>query len=153
MKTPKNRRTLGIFILLTWLAAPVVETAYYNIELSRGTFPLDADSISIPIFQFLIGWLIASPFIAGISYWVLKHYTPSVPITTWNKKRPIWTSFITGLFFVFLLLEGKFLVKSMIGFNILDVVYTVVLIFLAALIRAAVVTYNQKDTPDQDPVR
>jgi hypothetical protein len=144
--TPKKARSLGIFIVLMWLAAPIVEAAYYNIQLSKGAFPVDADSISIPIIQFTIGWLMVTPVIAVVSYWILKHYTPGVSIFIWNHKRPSWSFVITAVFFLHLGLEGKFLINSINKTNLLDSADTVASLYLTALIRASVVAYNKSDS-------
>ena len=63
MRTPKQKITLAILAALYWLAAPFIEVVFYSIELSRGIYLVNADSIAVPIFQFSIGWLIFSPFV------------------------------------------------------------------------------------------
>jgi hypothetical protein len=57
-RTPNRKLTLWIFALLYLLVQPVVEAIYYITNQSRGAYPVNADSIAIPIFQFTFGWLI-----------------------------------------------------------------------------------------------
>lgn len=86
MRTPERKRTLVSLAVLFWLTTPFVEAVYYSNEQSRGAYPVNADSISIPIFQFLMGWLVFSPFVVLFVWWALRSYPGSVPFLAFNHQ-------------------------------------------------------------------
>lgn len=64
LRTPKNRMSVAIIAAVLYLTAPLVEWFYYSIELARGSYPVNADSIGLPIGLFTIVWLIGLPLAA-----------------------------------------------------------------------------------------
>jgi hypothetical protein len=96
MRTPKRKIALVISAVIFWLAAPFVEAVFYAAEQSHGAYSVDSDSISIPIFQFFIGWLVFSPFVVLFVWRVLRSYPGSVQFFAFNRKR----QFLAGLFWV-----------------------------------------------------
>ncbi len=90
MRTPKKKRTLIILTAIYWVAAPFVEATYYRIEQLRGSYPVYADSIIIPIFEFFIIWLIVyTPLAVIYVRWFVRPYPGAVPFLAFNRQRPL----------------------------------------------------------------
>jgi hypothetical protein len=75
-----------------YLTAPIVERFYYSTELARGSYPVNADSIGLPIGLFTIVWLIGLPVAAALIWFVLRSYPGSVSVFGFNAARPYWSA-------------------------------------------------------------
>jgi hypothetical protein len=138
-KTPENKSSVAILAGLLYLTAPIVEWVFYSTELARGTFPVNADSISIPLFGFMVVWLIGAPEAVLIVWFVLRSYPGRVPLFGINRNRPIW-SFVWSAVFVFLVYKLlSFDFQSVFRANPLDVVQSTGLALLFLYIRCSVV--------------
>lgn len=131
MRTPKRKVTLAILAVIFWLAAPFVEAVFYAAEQSRGAYPVDSDSIAIPIFQFFTGWLVLSPFVAIFLWRVLRSYPGSVPFLAFNRKHPFlgvlyWVATMTWLISSFM-----FGLQSVLAAHWTDVAYQLFGCYLA----------------------
>ncbi len=73
-----------------FLTAPAVVARYYYVQLHRGTFPSDGDSIGIPIFGFIILLLVTAPMTWGFVWLCVRRYPGAVPLGAWNPQRPLW---------------------------------------------------------------
>jgi len=129
--SPRRKSTLVILAALYWLAAPFVEAVYYSIEQFRGAYPVNADSISIPIFQFFVGWLIFSPMVALLIWWTLRSYPGSVPFLAFHRHRPIWGGLLWAATGAWLTFSLMFAGQSVLSAHWLDAIYQLASCYLA----------------------
>src|SRR5690349_1970616 len=94
---PRSRWTVVMAAVVLFLAAPLAQVAYYSAELRRRAFPPDADSISIPIFQFTIGLLTASPILAGLVWVGIRRYS-ATRLFNWASSAPAASLWWSGVF-------------------------------------------------------
>jgi hypothetical protein len=85
-------------VLILLFAAPLVEAAWYFSAAKRGVFPPEADSISIPIFQFTAGLVLVSPFFLLVLWASTRRYPGQEPLLTWAPRAPV-QSWAWSLFF------------------------------------------------------
>jgi hypothetical protein len=139
IQTPKMKRTAWLLALVSILAQPLVEAVYYSTNLGRGAYPTDADSIGIPIFQFVFGWLLTLPVVIAFVWFALREYPGSVPLAAYNTARPIW-SFLWSA--VLLLLAASyvwFAFQSIMRGLPFDVAAALLSIYLLLCLRSSVV--------------
>jgi hypothetical protein len=79
-RTPKRRAPFFAYILLVVLAQPLVVTWYYQETLHRGWYPVEGDSISLPIFANFLAWSLALPLVGWMLVWLWRRYEPSVSL-------------------------------------------------------------------------
>jgi hypothetical protein len=91
-----------------FLTAPAVVAGYYYVELERGSFPVDADSIGIPIFWFVTVLIVTAPITWGFIWLCVRRYPGSVSLGVWNRRRPLWalawTIVVSAIIAMFLIL-------------------------------------------------
>lgn len=133
MLTPSKKINLILLSAAYWLAEPFVEYIFYTTELSRGSFPVDADSISIPIIQFTSGWVITAPFIGIFVWWSTRHYPGGVPVLGLNQKFPIFGAIFWLLTSLYIILELIFIVQSIIRIQPIDVLHSLFGCYLALM--------------------
>lgn len=83
-------KRVAVGLALWWLLVLVAEVQSYILELRRGAYPVDADSISIPIAAVVLGWLLASPFVAFLAWWLWRTPTVRFSWLALDRSRPIW---------------------------------------------------------------
>jgi hypothetical protein len=107
-RTPRSRTIVLLAAAVLFLTAPAVVARYYYVELGRGLFPSDADSIGIPIFGFTILLLVTAPITWGFVWLCVRRYPGGVSLAAWNPLRPLWalgwTIVIVGAIAMFLVL-------------------------------------------------
>ena len=75
-----------------WLVVPFAETRFYQHELERGAYPTDADSIGIPIAASVFGWLLLTPLIAWIVWWLVWRGSPArFSWLAFDRGRMTWS--------------------------------------------------------------
>ncbi|MBI1784202.1 hypothetical protein HYR69_03580 [Candidatus Sumerlaeota bacterium] len=84
---------------------PYVERTFYLTSQRRGAYPINADSIAIPIAQFMRGWWGFLPFLLAFYWFALRAYPGAVSLFSINKSRPIWSVFWSLLFLAFIFAE------------------------------------------------
>lgn len=147
MRTPERKRNLIGLAISFWFTTPFVEAIYYYTEQSRGAYPVDADSISIPIFQFLIGWLAVSPFVALFVWWSLRSYPGSVSFFTFNFQLKILGG-LSWLATVALLASSiRFGLQSFNAAHWTDVAAVLLECYLALCINGVLQTRDHYFTP------
>ncbi len=95
-------RTPRAFVVLIaavawWGPQPWLAERYYSLQLGRGAYPPEADSIMIPIGQAWMSWLLLTPLVGGLTIWALRHYRLGVPTLTWHLKRPWFGAMVSLL--------------------------------------------------------
>ena len=125
--------------LVSLLAQPAVETVYYRTSLGRGMYPTNADSVAIPITQFLAAWLIALPVLVAFIWFALREYPGRISFLAFNANRPVWStvwSVLLGLG------AGSFLlfaIQSALRLYPLDVVDALLSTYLLLCFRSSLV--------------
>lgn len=149
MQTPRMKRTVWLLTLLSVFAQPFVEFVYYSTNLDRGAYPVDADSISIPLFQLAFGWLVTLPAVLAFVWFALRDYPGSVSFIAHNSRRPIW-SFVWSL--VLLLLAASYVwfafQSIMRGFP-LDVAAALLSTYLVLCFRSSIIFSRAFMRPSQ----
>ncbi len=133
------KRTVWLLALLSIFAQPFVEATYYAAALRRGAFPPEADSIGIPISQFVFGWLVSLPVVFLFIWFALREYPGSVPLAAHNTSRPVW-SFLWSAFLLLLAASYTWFAFQSIrrGFPV-DVAAALLSIYLLLCLRSSVV--------------
>ncbi|MBK7999553.1 MAG: hypothetical protein IPK15_12775 [Verrucomicrobia bacterium] len=88
LKTPKRKWVVWLLAVGNLLAMPLVEEVYYETNLRRGAYPPEADSIGIPIMQFIAGWVVTLPVFLALIWFGFGEYPGAVSFVAFNKKRP-----------------------------------------------------------------
>jgi len=91
-----------IFAVGLILFQPLFTVAHYGWNQEMGAYPVNADSIGIPISQELVAWIIFAPVALLGVWWALSKYPGPVSLLAWNRVRPVWSAF-WSLCFGFLL--------------------------------------------------
>ncbi len=139
LRTPKNRMSVAALAAVLYLTAPVVEWFYYSTELTRGSYPVNADSISLPIGLFTIVWLIGLPLAAALIWFVLRSYPGSVPLFGFNVARPYWSAVWSALFAYLIFQDVFFCVQSVLRGHPLDVAQSGLMAYLFLCLRSSIV--------------
>ena len=146
-RTPRRGGWLVWLAILLFVTAPFVKASYYSIELHRGSFPPDGDSLGIPIGAFTIGLLITAPFTVGFLWFCLHRYPGSVSLVAWNRARPYWSLGWSALFGAIVLDELRTLRLRHAAVHPLDAAQAVAAIYFFLALRALVIVRAQ-DRPD-----
>lgn len=141
LRTPKNRISVAALAALLYLTAPLIEWFYYSTELARGSYPVNADSIGLPIGLFTNVWLIGLPLATVLIWLALLPYTGSVSLFGFNAARPYW-SVVWSVLFAYLVFQDLFFcVRSAFLGNPLDVAQSGLIVYLWLCLRSSIV-YN-----------
>jgi hypothetical protein len=90
VRTPRSARTVVLIAAVLFLTAPVVVVKYFYAELQRGSFPIEADAIGIPIFAFVVLQIVTAPISLGIVWLCVRRYRGAVSLLAWNRERQVW---------------------------------------------------------------
>lgn len=142
LRTPKNRISVIFLAVALYLTAPLVEWYFYTTELARGSFPPDADSISIPLFQFTVVWILGTPVAALLIWFALRDYPGSVSLFTFNRERPFWSAFWTLLFGYLVFHDLVFAVTSVQKSQFLDTAQSLLLVYFQICLRSSLIYSN-----------
>lgn len=139
LHTPRKSLSLILLAAFLYLTAPLVEWWYYAAELERGSFPVNADSIAIPLFQFTFGWLTGAPVAAFLIWFCVRDYQGNHSLFGFNRKRLIWSLIWTVAF-------GWLFVSNLIDFGQsicagqpFDAIQNILCAYLVLCLRASVV--------------
>lgn len=139
LRTPKNRISVAASAAVLYLTAPIIEWFYYSTELARGSYPVNADSIGLPISLFTIVWLIGLPLVAALIWLALRSYPGSVSLFGFNAARPYW-SVVWSVLFAYLVFQDVFFcVQSAFLGNPLDVAQSGLMAYLLLCLRSSIV--------------
>lgn len=83
--TPKHRATLWILANAAWIAASPAAALYFDRQLRKGAYPVDADSIGLPIMGIAV-WVIVLLLPLNFAWWfLLRRYPGRVSLGTSGK--------------------------------------------------------------------
>jgi hypothetical protein len=86
--SPKHRASLWILANASWIAVVPAAALYFNRQLLRGAYPVDADSIGLPIVGIAM-WVIALLVPLNLVWWfLLRRYPGRVPLRTLGQGLP-----------------------------------------------------------------
>ena len=142
MRTPKHRKSVVTFAILLYLTAPLIEWYFYTTELARGSFPPDADSIAIPLFRFVIVWVLGAPIVALLVWFALRDYPGAVSLFAFNRARLIWSAVWTLVFGYLVVQEFAFAVASFQKSQPFDVIRSLLLVYLMLCLRSSLIYSN-----------
>jgi len=138
-KTPKTRAALIALAVVLYLTAPIVEWFYFSNELGRGHYPVNADSIALPLGSFIIGWLIGSPVAVVLLWFSMRSYPGSVSLFGFNRARPYW-SLGWSILFAFLVFEAVFFaMQSAVLVHPIDMIQSTLMAYLFLCLRSSIV--------------
>jgi hypothetical protein len=138
-RTPKAKRTVWLLAVVSILAEPIVEVVYYTTNLRRGAYPVNADSIAIPIYQFTFGWLVTLPVVLAFVWFVLRDYPGSVSFLAYNTERPVWSFLWSAVLLLLVASYVWFAVQSITRGFPLDVAAALLSIYLLLCFRSSIV--------------
>ena len=138
-RTPKSRTSVAVLAAVLYLTAPFVEWVYYSAELARGSYPVSADSIGLPIGLVTIAWLIGLPLAAALIWVTLRSYPGSVSLLGFNAARPYWSA-VWSVLFAYLVFQSIFFcVQSVSLGHPLDVAQSGLIAYLFLCLRSSIV--------------
>jgi hypothetical protein len=116
-----KRTQITVLIAVWWIAQPLLEVRFYQRELQRGAFPVNADSIGIPIAAFVLGWLIVTPVIVWVVWWIACRAPHRFSWLEFDTSRPTWCVVWTVILPVFAIAELSGMIESIRTLYLLDV--------------------------------
>ena len=99
--TPKHRIVLWGAANVCLIATVPAAMIYYSRELNAGAYPVDADSISIPIIGIAMRLAILIIPLNALCWLLLRGYPGAVPLTTSSKGLKFGLRLIADLCLVF----------------------------------------------------
>jgi len=142
LRIPKNRISVIFLAVALYLTSPLVEWYFYTTELARGSFPPNADSISIPLFRFVIVWVLGAPVAALLVGFALRDYPGAVSLFAFNRARPVWSAFWTLVFGFLIFKHLTFAFASVQKSQPFDVIQPLLLAYLMLCLRSSLIYSN-----------
>ncbi len=102
-RTPRKKLYVWIVSVIVFLSMPIFTILYYFDIYDKGAYPIDGDSITVPIFHNLVGLAVLFPFFCGFLYFSTRNYIGNKSLVFWNHDRPYW-SIGWSVFFIALIL-------------------------------------------------
>lgn len=94
---PNKTSTIFGLALFWWIADFLIQyngiSGYYSRLLASGALPPDADSISIPIFEYVFGDFVLGFIFFGYLIWALWGMQRNNKVLKFNTQKPIRSSF------------------------------------------------------------
>ena len=84
--TPKHRASLWLLANVSWIAVAPAAAFYFFRQLERGAYPMEADSIGLPIAGIAMWVLILLVPLNFTWWWLLRRYPGSVALSSSNKQ-------------------------------------------------------------------
>jgi hypothetical protein len=132
-----SRRVLAAYSLAVFLASPFVVTFHYHTRWQRGDYPVNADSIGLPIIGYLI--LVLPVFLVLLCVGI-RRFKGQVSLFSWNTQRWGW-SLIWTLVFVFLSYQSAMMmIDAVQGRLLFSFIFFAVQIHVLSLLRASAVS-------------
>lgn len=86
LNTPKHRATLWILADVAWIAISPAAALYFGRQQRNGAYPLDADSIGLPIVGIALWVLVLSLPLNFFWWFLLRDYPGKVSLLTSGKE-------------------------------------------------------------------
>lgn len=98
LKTPRSLWIVAGLAALLYVVAPLENIVFLRTQLDRGAYPVNADSIGIPIYMFTTGFLILSPVYVLFAYAALRRYIGGVSLLAFDADRWLRSTFWTLIY-------------------------------------------------------
>jgi hypothetical protein len=139
VRTPRSKWSLLLGLLLAYCATPLAVASYYLTELRRGAYPVEADSIGIPIFQSVVVLLTMTPLVFIAGWMAVRNYRSSAVLWAWAPSRPVaaalWTTFLGAV----ALAQGVMALGLAQTAHGLPAMYAIASAYMSLLLRASIV--------------
>ena len=139
LKTPKEWISLGTAGTLLVALQPAFSFLHYFWSLRMGAYPVNSDSIGIPIYNEFLSWLIVAPIALCGIWWAVWDYHDAKLIFGWNRKRPTWSLFWTVLSTILIVGTVLELTYALSWMNLPSIINLSLWICLFLCLRAVVV--------------
>ena len=143
-QTPDKKWKMILISVIGYLMWPISEYIWYSHAQKQGEFPVNADTISIPLFQSFFGWLLLLPFYGLVVWLSIRKYSGNINIFVWLKNKHLWTIFWTMFWSIIVIFEFSELFRSIGNTTYIDILFWVIQIWLAISFRALLV-YQKKN--------
>ena len=141
-KTPKDSLHTFMLTFLIYITAPIFEWQVLQTNLANNIYAVNADSIGLGLFQFVVGWILFAPLVLGFTIWVLWKYPSQCSLFGFNFKRIIWSFFWT-LVFGFLFFNCFALaILNISEFFFIGAIQNLLLGYLFLLFRTSIIFRN-----------
>ncbi len=129
-------------LAFVYLISPLVVIRMFWLELEEGVYDVQADTIAIPIFGFLIVWVLAIPFVIASVFLFMRTRNENWGIFSFNVRRPV-ISFVTGVYALILafILCHDFLVSIIFG-DILAGFYILLVVYIVLAVRTQFIYFK-----------
>jgi len=101
LRTPRSLWIVASLAAFLYVFAPVENIVFLRTQLDRGVFPVNADSIGIPIYWFTLMLIVLSPVYVLFAYAALRRYVGGVPLWAFDTSQwlrsTVWTLVYGGL--------------------------------------------------------
>src|SRR5689334_773868 len=89
LTTPKHRAVLWFLANISWIAVVPAAVLYFSRQQAQGAYPVDADSIGIPIAG-LAMWVVTLVVPLNLVwFFLLRHYPGRVPLSASGNGMPV----------------------------------------------------------------
>ena len=86
LATPKHRASLWVLANVAWIAVAPAAALYFDRQLQHGAYPVEADSIGLPIVGIAMWVLVLLAPLNFTWWWLLRRYPGSVPLSLSNQE-------------------------------------------------------------------
>ena len=95
--SPKHRTSLWLLANSAWIAAVPAAASYFHRQLLVGAYPVDADSIGLPIIGIAV-WVTFGLLPLNLAWWfLLRRYPGRVPLRTSDEGLATGSKIISVL--------------------------------------------------------
>lgn len=104
LSTPKSRKAIILPGLLLLLSQPFFTYFNYSINLNKGIYSPNADSIGIPIFAEIFFWILLLPWAIYGLIWATRNYPGKISLGVSGKltKRIFWWNMLFAILIVYI---------------------------------------------------
>lgn len=138
-KTPQNGLDVLMLTFLIYITAPIFEWQILETNLANGIYRVNADSIELGLFQFVVAWFLFAPFVLGFTIWVLCKYPPQSFLFGFNFRRTVWSFFWTLVFGVLFFYCFALAIRNISEHFFIGAIQNLSLGYLFLLFRASII--------------
>ncbi|MEO9179546.1 MAG: hypothetical protein ABI221_01525 [Candidatus Saccharimonadales bacterium] len=142
LTTPKHRKAVLLPGLALLLSQPVFTFFNYSINLNKGIYSPNSDSIGIPIFSEFVIWFFLIPFAIYGLVWATRRYPGKVPLISAKSKNPSLKWDIAFAFLIFGVIIAR--LDSIYYLNMVSIIDVVLLILLLIELRVIILARSRR---------
>lgn len=134
-----NRKILSLLVCILYIFNILTVWRDYYLRFMKGEFPVEADSIGLPMGLYLIVWLFGILLVALVIWAIFRSRTDGKSLLAINHDRPL-INILVGLVTVFLVSWNIFyILESMFDLDPVNLVYASFEIYLFLCLRVVFV--------------